>query len=384
MSQTTWSVGLRIGFCLTGLGAQAALAQFGRGGPAPDIELPALRSVPAETTAAAFADPDWEVPRTSWGDPSLEGVWTTDDMRSVPLSVRGGGQGEVDVLSPLSEEEFLDRARRDEGGLERATDQETFLRNEVGLRTFGYRSLIVDPPSGQMPAMTEAGRARAGNSDRGTFGSGPFNSFDDFTLYDRCITRGVVGSTLPVIYGNGLRIAQAPGKVVISYEMIHDTRIIPLDDRPFIDEDIRQWMGNARGHWEGDTLVVETRNFTDKTSIGVNGNGTPHSGALTLTERFTRVDPEMIEYYVTVDDPVAYEAPFTIRMMITTHEGYETFEYSCHEGNGAVGHSLSGERAYEREVGEAIAAGLPVPERAGSVYGAPREGAQIFDINAGE
>ena len=151
-----------------------------------------------------------------------------------------------------------------------------------------------------------------------------------------------------------------------------------------LSDDLRHYLGNSRGYWDGDTLVVETRNFTDKTSIGTNGNGTPHSDALTLTERFTRVDPEMIEYLVTVDDPIAYQAPFTMRLMITTHDDYEMYEYSCHEGNGAVGNSLSGERAYERQVQEAIAAGLPVPPRGGSVYGAPPADAEVFDINAGE
>ena len=145
-------------------------------------------------------------------------------------------------------------------------------------------------------------------------------------------------------------------------------------------------MGNSRGHWEGDTLVVETRNFTDKTSIGGNGNGTRHSEAMTLTERFTRVDPDMIEYIATVNDPVTYTAPFTFRLMITTQPNYETFEYSCHEGNGAVGHSLSGERAFEKEVADAVARGETPPQRAQGqgVYGRPAEGAQVFDINAGE
>jgi hypothetical protein len=168
--------------------------------------------------------------------------------------------------------------------------------------------------------------------------------------------------------------------------MIHDTRIIPLDGRSHIDADIEQYLGNSRGYWDGDTLIVESTNFTDRTSIGLNGNGTRHSNALRLTERFTRVDPEMIEYVATVDDPVAYTAPFTIRMMITTQPSYQTYEYSCHEGNGAVGHSLSGERAYENQVAEAIAAGKPVPPRATgfSIYRAPEEGAEIFDINAGE
>lgn len=360
--------------------ALPAAAQPGGGFAPEEIELDERRSVRAETKAAAYNDPDWEPPRTSWGDPSLEGVWSTDDMRSVPMS-RPEEFGDSETMN---EEQFLQRARRDQAGRDRAVNEETFLRNEYGVRTFGYTSLVVDPEDGQMPDMTDAGRERAGNRDRGTFGPGPFDGFDDFTLYDRCITRGVLGSTLPVIYGNGMRINQSPNEVAISYEMIHDTRVIPLDpDRPHISDEIDQYMGNSRGYFEGDTLVVETSNFTDKTSIGTNGNGTRHSDQLTMTERFTRVDPEMIEYTASVNDPVAYEEPFTIRMMITTQPDYEVYEYSCHEGNGAVGHALSGERAYEKQVAEAIANDEPVPPRANgmSIYAAPEEGAEIIDIN---
>ncbi len=349
----------------------------GPGGP-PTAEPSAIRSVPAETTTAALTDPNWEVPRTSWGDPSFEGVWSTDDMRGIGTS-RNPRHG---TRESLTSEEFAERAGRDEAGRDRAIYTETFLRNEWGIRTFGYTSLVVDPPDGRIPEMTEAGRARAGNRDRGTFGPGPFDAFEDFTLYDRCITRGVMGSILPVIYGNGLRIVQNPDTIAISYEMIHDTRIIPLDGRPHLSAPVRQYMGNARGHWEGDTLVIETQNFTDETSIGANGNGTRHSNEMTITERLTRVDPDMIEYIATIDDPVAYTAPFTVRLMITTQPDYQVYEYSCHEGNGAVGHSLSGERAYERQVEEAIAAGLPIPPRGGmNVYGPPEEGAEIFNIN---
>ena len=361
------------------LSAPAGAQGFGGG---PTVEPSAVRAVPAETTAAAAQNRNWKAPRTSWGDPSFEGVWSTDDMRSVPTQ-RPENFGTRTTLTP---EEFQQRASRDEGGANAAATRETFLRNEWGIRTFGYSSLVVDPPNGRVPAMTPAGLARAADRDRGTFGPGPFDKFEDFTLYDRCITRGVLGSTLPVIYGNGMRIVQNPSSVAISYEMIHDTRIIPLDRRPHLDDNIRQWMGNARGHWEGDTLVVETRNFTDQTSIGGNGNGTRHSESLTLTERFTRVDPDMIEYIATVNDPVAYTAPFTFRLMITTQPNYETFEYSCHEGNGAVGHSLSGERAFEREVAAAIARGETPPQRTVGmgIYGRPQEGADVFDINAGE
>jgi hypothetical protein len=377
---------LRATTALCSLAAAVALtlgsAVHAQRGGGPTAAPSAARSVPAETTAAKVRNRNWRAPRTSWGDPSFEGVWSTDDMRSVP-TMRPESFGTRETLTA---DEFRERASRDEGGADAAANRETFLRNEWGTRTFGYSSLVIDPPNGRVPEMTAAGRARAANRDRGTFGPGPFDKFEDFTLYDRCITRGVLGSTLPVIYGNGMRIIQNPDSVAISYEMIHDTRIIPLDRRPHLDESIRQWMGNSRGRWDGDTLVVETRNFTDQTSIGANGNGTRHSQAMTLTERFTRVDPDMIEYLATVNDPVTYTAPFTFRLMITTQPNYETFEYSCHEGNGAVGHSLSGERAFDKQVADAIARGETPPQRAQGlgIYGRPQEGAEVFDINAGE
>lgn len=341
-----------------------------------------LRTVSAETLAASRSDSSWQAPRTSWGHPDLQGIWSSDDMRGIPTN-RPEAAG--NNLS-LTAEEFAQRANRDTAGMDRAVNSETFLRNEYGIRTFGYSSLVVEPSNGRIPEMTEAGKARAAPRDRGTFGNGPFNTFEDFSLYDRCITRGIIGSILPVIYGNGLRIVQTPDTVAISYEMIHDTRIIPLDDRPFPDDTIRQYMGASRAHWDGDTLVIETRNLTDKTSIGGNGNGTRHSAAMTITERLTRIDDEMIDYYATVDDPVTYTAPFTIRLTITTQPNYQLYEYSCHEGNGAVGHTLSGERAYEASVADAIAKGLPVPERelSGSIYGVPEEGAELINLNAVE
>jgi hypothetical protein len=365
------------------LAAAGMTATAGAQSAAP-VHVSPLRSVPAETTAAAYADKSWRAPRTSWGHPSLEGVWSTDDFRGVPV-VRPREQGE---RTSLTAEEFAKRAEDIESGRDFSVNVGTFLRHEFGIRTFGYTSMIVDPPNGQMPALTPAAQALAAERTRGTFGAGPFDDFDDFSLYDRCITRGVLGSLLPVIYGNGLRITQNPESVAITYEMIHDTRIIPLDGRPALDDGIRQWMGSARGRFEGDTLVVETANFTDRTSIGTNGGGVPNTQQLTLTERFTRVDPSMIEYVATVDDPGAFTAPWTLRIMITSRPGYEVLEYSCHEGNGAVAHALSGERAYEVQVAEAQAKGLPIPARAIEHEqirnGVPTEGQHVFDINAGE
>ena len=369
-------LGTAIGCCV----ATYATAQT----RAPGAPPPSQRSVPAETTAAAYVDKSWKAPRTSWGHPSFEGVWSTDDLRGVPMN-RPAEQAGRESLTP---EEFKKRATSDEGTRDFDVNVGTFLQHESGIRSFGYSSFVVDPPNGQMPKLTAHGEELAAKRTRGTFGPGPFDGLSDFSLYDRCITRGVLGSLLPVIYGNGLRITQNPDSVAISYEMIHDTRVIPLDGRKQLDGGIRQYLGSARGHFEGDTLVVETTNFTDLTSIGVNGGGPPNSERLKLTERFKRVDPQMIEYRATIDDPGAYTAPFTIRLMITSRPGYEVLEYSCHEGNGAVHHALSGERAYERQVAAAKAKGLPIPARAVEHdqirNGVPTEGQHVFDINRGE
>ena len=356
---------------MTAMLALATTSVFAQGrGFGPTKTPSKLRSIPAETTAAKAKDPNWKAPRTAWGQPDLSGIWTSDDMRGIPAT-RPASQKDRESLTP---EEFLRRASGDEASRDRAVNQETVLRNEFGVRTFGYTSFVVDPPDGQLPALTSAGQAKQRASfGVGTFGPGPFNDFDNFTLYDRCITRGIAG-IFPVLYGNGLRIMQTPNDVIVSYEMIHDTRVIPLDGRPHVGPHIKQYLGDSRGHWDGDTLVVETTNFTDRVGA-FNG---PNSDKLKVTERFTRIDPEMIDYRITVDDPVMYTAPFTIRYTITHQPNYQLYEYSCHEGNGAVKNALSGERAYEREVAEAIKAGKPIPTRAPAgmeVYtGAPVEG----------
>jgi hypothetical protein len=329
------------------------------------------RQAPAETLAAARRVKGWMPPRTAWGHPDLQGVWTSDDMRSVPLQRPDSFAGRTS----LTPDEFARRASGDEGARDRAVNRETVLRNEWGIRTFGYSSLVVDPADGKIPPMTAAALARRGPRDQGTFGSGPFNGPEDFTLYDRCITRGIIGSLLPVLYGNGLRIVQTPEYVAISYEMIHDTRIIPIDGRPHIGSKIRQYLGDSRGHWDGNTLVVETTNLGDQTSIGLNGNGVRHSERMRITERFTRIDPEMIDYEATIDDPGAYARPWTIRLTITTQPDYQLYEYACHEGNGAVKYALSAERAYDKAVAEARAKGLEPPKRdTGNPYGPPAAG----------
>jgi hypothetical protein len=211
-------------------------------------------------------------------------------------------------------------------------------------------------------------RPSSGIACRGSFGAGPFDTPEHFTLHDRCITRGIVGSILPVVYGNGNRIVQTLDSFVFGYEMIHDTRVIPVDRRPSLGPQIRQLLGDSRGRWSGDTLVVETTNFTDRTSIGANGNGLRHSAQMRMLEHFTRLSDDVILYDVTVDDPKTYERPFTIAIPLISPPGFQPLPYECHEGNGAVKYALSGARKFEAAVAEAEAKGLPPPEPSSSVH----------------
>ena len=294
----------------------------------------------------AFGDkpaPAFTARRTSWGDPDLQGVWSSDDTAGIPMQ-RPEKYG--DKLY-LSEEEYADRAKQVERGVERAENEATSsFRSDFARRAFAQTSLIVDPADGRLPAYTEEGTKRP--MPRGTYGNGPLNSYTDFSLYERCITRGIAGSTLRVVYGNGQRIVQAPGVVALSYEMVHDTRIIYTDGRPHINQAIRQYLGDSRAHWEGDELVVETTNLTDRTAIGLNGNGNRHSAQMKLTERFKRVADDVLQYQLTVDDPVTYERPFTLSLPLTPLDGGKLLPYDCHEGNYALLQSLGGERAEDR------------------------------------
>ena len=214
-----------------------------------------------------------------------------------------------------------------------------------------------------MPAFTAEAQKRRAPRDRGTFGDGPFDTTEDFTLYDRCITRGIVGSVLRVVYGNGNRIVQAPGMVAISYEMIHDTRVMYTDGRSHISPNIRQLLGDSRARWEGDELVVETTNMTDRTSIGGNGNGLRHSAKMVITERFKRVADDVLQYQFTVDDPVTYEKPFTMSFPLTPLDGGLLLPYECHEGNLAILQSLGAERAEDRALAQDLQRGIIRPRR---------------------
>ena len=325
-------------------------------------------------------------PRTPWGEPDLQGTWTSDDTDGIPMS-RPRQRG--DQLY-LTDQELAQRARTIEQAVKRNTTEATStFRFDFGRRAFPQTSLIVDPADGQLPAYTEEARKRP--MPRGTYGNGPLNWTTDFSLYERCITRGIVGSSIRVIYGNGERIVQSPGVVAITYEMIHDSRIIYTDGRTHLSQRIRQYLGDSRGHWEGDELVVETTNLTDQTAIGVNGNGNRHSTQMKMTERFKRVADDIVQYQTTIDDPVTYARPFTISYPLTPLDGGEILPYECHEGNEALFNALRAERAEDAALERDRARGINRPRRpvqdglgvGGQPVGQPGPGGLNLDGPAG-
>jgi hypothetical protein len=313
------------------------------------------------TVAAAAQAPaakGWTPPKTPWGDPDLQGTYTSDDYIGVGLQ-RNPQYGNRLFLT---EQEIAQRESQiaNQSKTDLAETVTTNARVTTGppghwaeraKRPPKQTSLIIDPPDGRFPDLTPEARSRAI-----PFGAGVENprpaSWEDFSYYIRCITRGVTGSIYPVIYGNGTQIVQSPGYVAIMHEMVHEARIIPLEKRPHAGQNIRMYMGDSRGRFEGNTLVIETTNFPDqKTAVqgGNGGAGPPTSDALRLVERFTRTAPDTIKYEVTIDDPKTYTRPFTVSFPIVQEPGYQLFEYACHEGNHAMFNSLSGARAQEKE-----------------------------------
>jgi hypothetical protein len=339
------------------------------------------KAAPALVITAYNGNPipaDWVSPKTPWGEPDLQGVWSSDDATFGVSRGGGRGGGPAPTGLYLNDEQFAARQKQIQQGVVNAEQNATStFRNDFARRAFRQTSYIVDPPSGIQPQPNAEARKRAATRDRGTFGDGPFNDFNDFTLYDRCITRGIWGSVARVIYGNGNRIVQAPGVVAITYEMIHDTRVIYTDGRPHINDPIRQYLGNSRGWWEGDTLVVETTNLTDQTSIGLNGNGLRHSDRMTMVERIRRVGDDMVQYQLTVTDPVTYPTPFTMSIPLTPLDGGVILPYECHEGNQAVRNSLSGERTEERQLAEDLSRGVIRPRRSPNEPNIPRRGGTL-------
>jgi hypothetical protein len=308
----------------------------------------------ADSGAGAQAPGSDQVMRTPWGDPDIQGLFTTDDELGVPFE-RPEQFGDRAVVS---EEEFADRQKQSVRQAE--VDAEEFVvprtpgrggdgtgppahwleRGRPSRRT----SMVISPANGRIPYVSEEARQRAAVAvNARTTGNKPFDGPAALDLYDRCITRGLPHVIFPTIYNNTSQIVQGPGYVAIRYEMIHDARVIPLDGRPQLSPAIRHYFGDSRGRWEGDTLVVEITNFpTDM----VNYRGA--TGALQVTERFRRVDATTIRYEVTVADPATFSSPWTAALSLKASDQPDVFEYACHEGNYAMRNILSGARAADQ------------------------------------
>ena len=318
----------------------------------------------SEAKAAPAIAKAWTQAKTPWGDPDLQGTWTSDDCIGAPMNRQASfGDREYYTEQELAQtEQGIERQQQNDLVETIAPDARVTTGppghwGERARRPCRQTSLVVDPPNGRTPDLTADARRRpipegAGNNNPKA------DSWEDFSYYIRCISRGVTGSIFPVIYGNGQQIVQGPGYVTILQEMVHEARVIPLNGRPHASPNVRSYMGDARGHWERNTLVVETTNFlANKTGIGLNGGGTPTSDALRLVERYTRTSPNEIHYEVTIDDPKTFVKPFRVAFPITQEPGYRNFEYACHEGNYAMFDSLSGARAQEKKAAAAKAAG---------------------------
>ena len=318
-------------------------------------------TLPAQTPAADTAT--WRLPRTIDGQPDFQGVWANNNATPLerPEELAGRDRlsdAEVDAMKRRAAELFDgtgDAAFGDEvfrtvfaslngsstGAHEKGKkdfDADTGDYSSVWIvaRDWDNRtSLITDPPDGKMPPLTPGGRARAAAAGAGF--AGPANSYKDRALSERCITYGL--PQLLAGYQSYYRLTQSRGTVVIATEMIHEARVVPLDGSPHLPPTIRQWLGDSRGHWEGDTLVIDTTNFKPR-SFQSSGE------RLHLVERFSRVGPDVLHYEITIDDPDTWERPWTLMIPLRRSRD-EVFEYACHEGNTGMIGILAGARAAE-------------------------------------
>jgi hypothetical protein len=301
-----------------------------------------------------------QTPRTPWGDPDLQGTWTSESELSVPFE-RPREFGDRQLLTDAElaarraalqkqtasdnadfDLETADRSNAGQVGSATSPPPHWLERGKASRRT----SMVIEPADGRVPAMTDEGRQRLRQLRAGTFAGGNFNAGavfkgpEDLSLWERCITRGVPSAIFPTVYNANTQIVQAPGVVAITYEMIHDTRLVYTDGRTHVGGSIRGYHGDSRGRWEGDTLVVDVTNFSSKTDYRGAGE------TLHLVERFTRT-PNGLRYEVSVDDPHTWTRPWTAALDMTV-QPEPMFEYACHEGNNSMRNILSGARAAER------------------------------------
>jgi hypothetical protein len=338
---------------------------FGFGTLGALIAADALPPAQVEAQGPAAKTParsrNWTPPRTPWGDPDLQGIW--NNATSTPLQRPDAASGKP-VLSEEEAAEFgadlafgLTRDRRDGGAdvdVNRAYNEHWMDPKRLEMTADKRTSLIVDPPDGRIPPLVpltperEKRRVALEQATR-RFNAGLPESYLDAGMPMRCIIRTDRPPYLPIIYNNTFQVYQSPGYVVIHVEMIHSARVIPVDGRPHVGQTLRQWLGDSRGRWDGNTLVVETTNFRPDDGV-VYGNADPET--FRITERFTRVDANTINYTFTVEDPRTWTRPWTAMIPWNKTED-QLYEYACHEDNFDMVHLLGGARSREKAAAEA-------------------------------
>jgi hypothetical protein len=312
-----------------------------------------LFSIPQAATAQQAAPKPaaapYKQPMTSWGEPDISGMWPINHLVTTGLqrNVRYG-----DRLY-LTDEEFKAAQERAQASQkQKASGTIPVSENGDAIR---QTSLIVDPPNGQFPPLTDYGKelqAKMNSSYKP--GKTVYDGIEDFGPWDRCITRGLPVSMEPRNYNNGIRITQSPGFVIITVEMAHEARVIPTSGMPKLDPAIKEWLGESRGHWEGNTLVVETTNFnglTELTSAGVPGSPgplQPSTPNMKIVERFKRTGPTTMDFSMKIEDPtILAPGSFTVAYPMVLDNSYQMYEYACHEGNTAIRNYIETSR-YER------------------------------------
>ncbi len=320
----------------------------------PSAQAPAASRPPARQAAYTPA-------KTAWGDPDIQGNYTNKYEQGTPFErpdeFAGKKQGDITGA------ELADLVKQRQA---RAIENERFLSGDPTGTVAGpvqFRDLfevskasrpwfVTDETDGKIPPMVAGARERIARrpATGSSFTNGVYDSYSSLSLYDRCITRGYPNSLLPAIYGDSYQIIQAPGMVAIRIEMIHDTRIIPIGNQPHLTRNITMDFGDARGHWEGNTLVVETTNFRDRSAYR-----NADAKTLKLVERFTPTSKKTLEWTVTVDDPNTWTRPWSFSLPLTVNDEEPPYEYACHEGNYALKNILSYSRQADAEAAKSVA-----------------------------
>ena len=291
--------------------------------------------------AAQTPDPDWTPPLTADGQPAIQGLWNNVEAFFVPFERPRELDAQADVSADELQAVLEQQAEQKIAAADSGTGAGPLHWYEYGATSEPGRTpaLVVDPQDGRLPALTPFGSER-----REYYQVHRHDAAETIAPSDRCVSRGLLGKMLPTFYNNGKLILQAPGYVVIFSEMIHNARIIPLDGRPRIANGIRLWEGDARGRWEGNTLIVETTNYRD---MGEMRGSDLHSEQLRIVERFTVVDAVTINYEAHIEDAKTFTADWSVAFPFKRDPSYQIFEYACHEANYSVPHMLSGARAEE-------------------------------------